>query len=82
VAQTTPSTCLLRPDNKREPDQKVQVTYMTDRKKINGAGAPFAWQRYELLHSFLGAYRIHNMEENTLENESMSPHLYFWFKMI
>ncbi|XP_037731858.1 uncharacterized protein LOC119562731 isoform X2 [Drosophila subpulchrella] len=33
-------------------------------------GAPSAWQHYELLHSFLGAYRIHNMEQNTLENDN------------
>ncbi|XP_037731413.1 uncharacterized protein LOC119562327 [Drosophila subpulchrella] len=33
-------------------------------------GAPSAWQHYELLHTFLGAYRIHNMEQNTLENEN------------
>jgi len=45
-------------------------------------GAPSSWQHYELVHSFLGAYRIHNMEQNTLENESMSPHLYFRFKII
>jgi len=34
-------------------------------------GAPSAWQYCELLHSFLGAYRIYNMEQNTLENWSM-----------
>jgi len=39
------------------------------------------WQHYELLHSFLGAYRIHNMEQRTLENESVSPDLYLWFKI-
>jgi len=30
------------------------------------------------LHSFLGVYRIHNLEQNTMENESMSPHLYLY----
>jgi len=41
------------------------------KKKGPSGGAPSAWQHYELLHSFLGTYSIHNMEQNTLENESI-----------
>jgi len=36
-------------------------------------------QDYELLHSFLGAYCIHNMEQSTMGNENIS--LYLWLKI-
>jgi len=50
-----------------------------EKNKMGPSGcAPSAWQHYELLHSFLGAFRIHNMEQNTLANERMSPYLYLY----
>jgi len=38
----------------------------------SSGGDPSVWQHYELLHSFLGAYHIHNLDQNTLKTESMS----------
>ncbi|XP_070855186.1 uncharacterized protein [Drosophila suzukii] len=51
--------------------ENLTKKYRQEKNKLGpSGGAPSSWQHYELVHSFLGAYRIHNMEQNTLENEN------------
>ncbi|XP_070855249.1 uncharacterized protein [Drosophila suzukii] len=51
--------------------ENLTKKYRQEKNKMGpSGGAPSSWQHYELVHSFLGAYRIHNMEQNTLENEN------------
>ncbi|XP_044248847.1 uncharacterized protein [Drosophila takahashii] len=53
-------------------DVRTKIENLTKRK-ISG-GAPSSWQHYELLHSFLGAFRIHNTEKSNLENENWNKY--------
>ncbi|XP_037731436.1 uncharacterized protein LOC119562344 [Drosophila subpulchrella] len=51
--------------------ENLTKKYRQEKNKMGpSGGAPSSWQHYELVHSFLGAYSIHNMEQNTLENEN------------
>ncbi|XP_044315303.1 uncharacterized protein LOC123037682 [Drosophila rhopaloa] len=51
--------------------ENMTKKYKQEKNKIGpSGGAPSVWQHYDVLHSFLGAFRIHNTEQNTVDNES------------
>ncbi|XP_041632971.1 myb/SANT-like DNA-binding domain-containing protein 1 [Drosophila kikkawai] len=61
-------------------DIKTKVDNMTKKYKQEkhkmgpSGGAPSAWQHFEALHSFLGSFRVHNMEQDTVDNENTTEY--------
>ncbi|XP_015040912.2 uncharacterized protein [Drosophila pseudoobscura] len=56
--------------------ENMTKKYRIEKNKIGtSGGAPSGWQHYDKLDSFLGCYRINNMEQSTLDN--YNPNKYF-----
>ncbi|XP_044249574.1 uncharacterized protein [Drosophila takahashii] len=56
--------------------ENMTKKYRLEKNKIGpSGGTPSSWQHFDKVHSFLGPFRIHSMEANTLDNENVEEYL-------
>ncbi|XP_041450140.1 uncharacterized protein LOC121404551 [Drosophila obscura] len=53
--------------------ENLTKKYRMEKNKVGpSGGAPSGWQHFEKLQAFLGAFRVNNLEQSTLDNENIN----------